>query len=63
MKDNRRIGKCGIQARPIPLGCWAMGGPFMRISNNDGYATVDDGESKRTIHRAANVGANFFTIG
>lgn len=62
MKKNRK-SKCDKKARPVPLGCWALGGPFMRINKSDGCGSIDNAESMRTIDRAVDIGANFFLIG
>jgi|GEM_PF-6683686 len=62
-RGKRKIRKHASITRPVPLGYWAMGGPFMRVNHNDVDAMIDEAESTRTTHRASNVGTNFFTIG
>ena len=42
------------------LGCWAIGGVFWRGDHGVGWSVVDDEESVRSIHRALDLGVNFF---
>jgi aryl-alcohol dehydrogenase-like predicted oxidoreductase len=60
----RTLGRSGIEVFPIGLGCWAIGGPFVRSSNGEqspmGWGEVDDDESIRAIHHALDRGVNFF---
>jgi len=42
------------------LGCWAIGGPAWRGDQPIGWSKVDDAESIRAIHRALELGVNFF---
>ncbi|MBL8102837.1 MAG: aldo/keto reductase [Anaerolineales bacterium] len=42
------------------MGCWAIGGPFWEKGTPHGWGEVDDGESIRAIHRAMDLGINFF---
>ena len=60
----RRLGRSGIEVFPIGLGCWAIGGPFLRRSNGEqspmGWGEVNDDESVRAIHHALDRGVNFF---
>jgi aryl-alcohol dehydrogenase-like predicted oxidoreductase len=42
------------------LGCWAIGGPSWRGDQPSGYGKIDDNESIRAIHRALDLGVNFF---
>jgi aryl-alcohol dehydrogenase-like predicted oxidoreductase len=64
MTVRRKLGRSGIEVFPIGLGCWAIGGPFWRVSNGDrepmGWGEVDDDESIRAIHHALDRGVNFF---
>jgi aryl-alcohol dehydrogenase-like predicted oxidoreductase len=64
MFEKRRLGRSGIEVFPIGLGCWAIGGPFLRRSNGEqspmGWGEVDDDESIRAIHHALDRGVNFF---
>lgn len=61
---RRRLGRSGIEVGAVGLGCWAIGGPFWDRSGDEllpmGWGDVDDGESIRAIHRALELGANFF---
>jgi len=56
----RKLGKSGIQVSPLGLGCWAIGGPFKMFGVPDGWGEIDDGESKKAIHTALELGINFF---
>jgi aryl-alcohol dehydrogenase-like predicted oxidoreductase len=47
----RELGKTGWKVSTISLGCWAIGGS---------WGPVDDGESLSALHRAAELGVNFF---
>lgn len=51
--DNRVLGRSGIAVSPMGMGCWAIGG-----SGWGGGA--NDAESMRGIHRALELGINFF---
>jgi len=42
------------------LGCWAIGGPFWAGDDAVGWGKVDDDESIGAIHRALDLGVNFF---
>ncbi|MBN1515879.1 aldo/keto reductase [Candidatus Sumerlaeota bacterium] len=58
---SRQLGRSGIQVSAMGLGCWAIGGPFTSPGNVPvGWSAVDDGESIRAIHRALELGVNFF---
>ena len=47
----RELGRTGWNVSAVSLGCWAMGGS---------WGPVDDDESLATLHRAAELGVNFF---
>jgi aryl-alcohol dehydrogenase-like predicted oxidoreductase len=49
--DVRRLGKTGYEVGSIGLGAWAIGGD---------WGSVDDEESLRTLHAAADAGVTFF---
>jgi aryl-alcohol dehydrogenase-like predicted oxidoreductase len=49
--DVRRLGKTGFDVGSIGLGAWAIGGD---------WGSVDDEESLRTLHAAADAGVTFF---
>ena len=58
---TRQLGKSGIQVSAMGLGCWAIGGPFTSMEGVPvGWSDVDDNESIRAIHRALDLGVNFF---
>ncbi len=42
------------------FGCWAIGGPFRLFGLPDGWGEINDNESIRAIHRAFDLGVNFF---
>jgi aryl-alcohol dehydrogenase-like predicted oxidoreductase len=49
--ESRRLGKTGYDVGSIGLGAWAMGGD---------WGSVDDEESLRTLHAAADAGVTLF---
>jgi aryl-alcohol dehydrogenase-like predicted oxidoreductase len=55
---TRRLGAREIPA--IGMGCWAIGGPFWFGSQPLGWGEVDDTESVAAIHKALDLGVNFF---
>ena len=57
---KRTLGRSGIEAGAIGMGCWAAGGPAWRGDHPIGWGEVDDAESIRAIHRAIDLGANLF---
>ena len=58
---TRQLGKSGIQVSAMGIGCWAIGGPFTNMEGVPvGWSDVDDNESIRAIHRALDLGVNFF---
>ncbi len=57
---TRSLGRSGIQVSPLGMGCWAIGGPFWRDGIPVGWGKVDDAEFIRAIHRALDLGVNFF---
>ncbi len=50
----------GREVPRLGMGCWAIGGPFYAGDVPLGWGEVDDGESIRAIHRAADLGIRFF---
>lgn len=60
MPMKRTIGKSGIEVSAMGLGCWPIGGDFLLDGKPDGWGDVDDRESIRAIHRAIDLGVNFF---
>lgn len=57
---TRTLGRSGIEVSPLGLGCWAVGGPWLFNGSQAGWSAVDDAESLRAIHRALDLGVNFF---
>jgi aryl-alcohol dehydrogenase-like predicted oxidoreductase len=57
---KRVLGRSGIEVSAIGLGCWAIGGPWTFRDYAAGWGEVDDDESIRAIHRALELGVNFF---
>lgn len=58
--STRQLGRSGIKVSAMGLGCWAIGGPSWRGDQPLSYGKVDDNESIRAIHRALDLGVNFF---
>jgi aryl-alcohol dehydrogenase-like predicted oxidoreductase len=54
--NRRRLGRTGLSVSEIGFGAWAIGGNAFGNS----YGPTDDGESKRAIRRAFELGCNFF---
>ena len=50
------LGRTGLAVSPIGFGAWAIGGN--RFGNS--YGPTDDAESLRAVHRAYELGCNFF---
>ncbi len=49
--DYRTLGRTGYQISSISFGAWAIGGT---------WGEVDDAESLAALHRALDLGVNFF---
>jgi aryl-alcohol dehydrogenase-like predicted oxidoreductase len=58
--STRRLGRAGREVSALGLGCWAIGGPFMRLGRASGWGDVDDEESVRAIRRALDLGVTLF---
>jgi aryl-alcohol dehydrogenase-like predicted oxidoreductase len=58
--EQRRLGKSNLMVSAMGMGCWAIGGPWTINGNPAGWGVVDDNESMRAIHRAMDLGINFF---
>ena len=58
--NGRTLGRSGIQVSALGLGCWAIGGPSRRDGKPSGWAGSNDDESIRAIHKALDMGVNFF---
>ncbi|WP_408611105.1 aldo/keto reductase [Glycomyces xiaoerkulensis] len=57
---QRTLGRSDIRISGLGMGCWAIGGPFFSDTGACGWGEVDDDESIRTVHRAIDMGVNFF---
>ena len=57
---RRTLGNSGIEVSGIGMGCWAIGGPFFNENGACGWGEVDDEESVRAVHRALELGIDFF---
>ncbi len=57
---RRKLGRSGIEASALGLGCWAIGGEMWMDGRADGWGDVDDAESIRAIRRALELGVNLF---
>jgi len=60
MTFTRQLGKSGIEVSAMGIGCWAIGGPFWWDGKPVGWGQVDDEQSIRGLHRALDLGVNFF---
>lgn len=60
MAAERIFGRTGWRVGEIGLGCWQFGGALVLDGKPDGWTDVDDVESVAAIHRALNLGINFF---
>lgn len=57
---TRAIGRSGMAASAIGMGCWAIGGPFLLDGKPDGWGDIDDAQSIRAIQLALDSGATLF---
>lgn len=57
---RRSLGSGGVSVSALGMGCWAIGGPHSRQGDPVGWGAVDDGESKRALRRAYELGVTFF---
>ncbi len=51
--EKRRLGRSDVEVSAIALGCWAMGG-------GPGWGDLDESVYIATVHKALDVGINFF---
>ena len=42
---KRTLGRSGIEASAVGMGCWAIGGPWTMMGAQAGWGVVDDAES------------------
>jgi aryl-alcohol dehydrogenase-like predicted oxidoreductase len=56
----RPLGRSGIAASAVGLGCWAIGGHFTLDGRPDGWGDVDDAQSVRAIELALDLGGTLF---
>ncbi|HSQ73936.1 MAG TPA: aldo/keto reductase, partial [Bacteroidota bacterium] len=49
---TRRLGRTGLEVSEIGFGMWGMGGTM--------WLGADDNESMKALHRAADLGVNFY---
>lgn len=56
----RPLGRSGISASAVGLGCWAIGGHFTLDGRPDGWGYVDDAQSIRAIEVAFDLGGTLF---
>ena len=60
---ERQLGTSSIKVSAVGLGCLALGGPWARTHRGGAIfypGKVDDNETIRAIHRALDLGINFF---
>ncbi len=58
---KRTLGRSGIEVSALGMGCWGISGVYYRDNGHaSGWGEVDDEESIRGIHRAIELGINFF---
>lgn len=60
MAAERIFGRTGWRVSDVGLGCWQFGGTLVLDGKPDGWPGVDDAQSVAAIHRALNLGVNFF---
>jgi len=56
----RQLGNTDVKVSAIGLGCLAVGGPWRHCGEPVRLGEADDSESIRAIHRALDLGINFF---
>lgn len=56
--SRRPLGRSGLSAGSIGLGCWAIGGHFTLRGKPDGWGAVDDEQSIRAINLGLEMGAS-----
>ena len=56
----RRLGRSNLRVSEIGFGAWAIGGPVQVGSTPFGWGPVDEAAARAAIHRALDLGINFF---
>ncbi|HKZ65519.1 MAG TPA: aldo/keto reductase, partial [Chitinophagaceae bacterium] len=56
----RKFGNTDLLVSEIGFGAWAIGGGAMIGNTAIGWGDANDEESKKAIHRALELGINFF---
>ena len=54
------MGRSGIEASAIGMGCWAIGGPLYYGTTPVGWGETDDNESLRALAQAHEMGVTLF---
>lgn len=57
---TRTLGRSGIEVSAMGLGCMAIGKSWTYLGEQTRFGEVNDDESLRAIHRALDLGINFF---
>jgi aryl-alcohol dehydrogenase-like predicted oxidoreductase len=57
---KRVLGRSNIEVSAVGMGCWAIGGPWNFTGDPAGWSNVNDAESIKAIHKALELGVNFF---
>ena len=56
----RRLGRSNLRVSEIGFGAWAIGGPVQVGDKPFGWGEVDEAAAREAIHRARDLGINFF---
>jgi aryl-alcohol dehydrogenase-like predicted oxidoreductase len=56
----RRLGRTNLQVSEVGFGAWAIGGPVDVRGKPFGWGPADEAQSTAAIHRALDLGVNFF---